>query len=86
MAAKTCSPPKPVTVKGYWRAAPRKKRKGARAGTTYYVAENAAGRECGHEHRTWTAAHACAARMNRKAGRSEGRKAASWLTERKTAR
>ena len=81
-----CSPPKSTTVRAYWRAAPRKKRSGLRRATTYFVAENAAGRECGHEHRSWTAAHACAARLNRKAARNQGRRAATWLTEKKKAR
>jgi len=52
----------------------------------YYVAEDEQGHECGHQHRTWTAAVACANRRNRQATRAGRHKAATWLAERKTAR
>lgn len=81
----TCQPPKSVTVRPYWRAKARKHSKGPKAGTTYYVAENEHGQTCEHKHRTWSGAHACAARHNRTATRTRGRKAASWLTEKRKA-
>lgn len=85
MAGK-CSPPRSQSVKAHYRAAPRKHRHGPRAGETYYVAENASGHTCGHHHKGRYTAMQCAARQNRKAGRKYGRKAASYVSDKRTAR
>lgn len=84
LIAARCDPPKSVRVKSHWRAARRKARKGPAAGTHYFVAENEQGQTCGHRHGSFLAGHRCARSQNRKAGRKEGRRAATYVTEPKT--
>lgn len=74
--ARTCRPPKAVTVKGHWReiSGTRKTKPKPRAPKGgYYVAESSNGKTCGHHHRTRSGARRCADAHARKARMAHAR-------------
>jgi len=53
---KRCSPPKTVTVKGYWRNAPKRRRKAASTASLPFVVKDSRNGAVISRHRTFTAA------------------------------